>query len=176
MCIIPIIDTTKHAMKGCPMKNPLPSNMKNEEGFTVLELLIVIAVIGILSAIAVPVYINQRKLAVDASVTSDVRSAINQMETWNATHPYSTYVEIGPTIEVSTIIITTKGATTLQGTPLVRPPFTDIRLSSKDTKLIITSVGGYGRYSMNATNPYGKYSTAQSGGIDYKSYTALGTI
>jgi len=54
---------------------------EKEKGFTLIELLVVIIIIGILAAIAIPVFLNQRKKAVDASVKSDLRSVANEMET-----------------------------------------------------------------------------------------------
>jgi type IV pilus assembly protein PilA len=55
---------------------------ENEEGFTLIELLVVIIIIGILAAIAIPVFLNQRKKAVDASIKSDLRTVANEMETY----------------------------------------------------------------------------------------------
>ena len=55
---------------------------EREDGFTLIELLVVILIIGILSAIAIPVFLNQRKTANDSAVQSDMKNAASQVETW----------------------------------------------------------------------------------------------
>ncbi len=49
-------------------------------GFTLVELLVVMMVIGILAAIAVPVFLNQRRKAVDATLKTDLRTAASAIE------------------------------------------------------------------------------------------------
>jgi len=54
---------------------------EREGGFTLIELLVVIIIIGILAAIAIPVFLNQRKKGYDAQAKSDARNAATAEET-----------------------------------------------------------------------------------------------
>ena len=70
---------------------------EKDQGFTLIELLVVIIIIGILAAIAIPVFLNQRKKATEASMKSDLRTAANEFETYftdNQVYPTTVPAEV----------------------------------------------------------------------------------
>jgi type IV pilus assembly protein PilA len=54
--------------------------MQNRKGFTLIELLIVVVIIGILAAIAIPKFANTKEKAVVASMKSDLRNLVTSQE------------------------------------------------------------------------------------------------
>src|SRR3954453_23675720 len=61
----------------------LRQRMASEEsGFTLVELLVVMLIIGLLAAIAIPAFFNQRDKAYDANAKEQARTAETAMETF----------------------------------------------------------------------------------------------
>jgi type IV pilus assembly protein PilA len=67
---------------------------QKEEGFTLIELLVVVIIIGILAAIAIPVFLNQRQRAWERTTESDARNAAIAVESY-----FTAYDENPPSAE-----------------------------------------------------------------------------
>ena len=65
-------------------KGMLKKFRKNEKGFTLIELLIVVAIIGILAAIAIPQFASYRQKAYNSAAQSDLKNMKTAMEAYFA--------------------------------------------------------------------------------------------
>jgi len=59
-----------------------PSGKPDERGFTLVEVLVVMIIIGVLAAIAIPVFLNQRKKAHDSAAKADVSTIGKEIATY----------------------------------------------------------------------------------------------
>jgi type IV pilus assembly protein PilA len=103
---------------------------EKEEGFTLIELLVVMIIIGILAAIAIPVFLSQRQKGYDASVKSDLRTIANELESYN------TDQQAYPSGVISTGTGATAGITTIGVDP------TTVRTSNGNTFFYTLNTAG----------------------------------
>ncbi|MFB9362857.1 prepilin-type N-terminal cleavage/methylation domain-containing protein [Actinoplanes nipponensis] len=116
---------------------------KQDEGFTLIELLVVVVIIGVLVAIAVPVYLNYRQGAADKSAQSDVRGAVSALEQW--------YTDNGNAYPAAAIAKQTKSFD-LGGT---NPSQVTLSENTTMTYVPVSKTGTAGSYLICATNSGG---------------------
>lgn len=89
-----------------------------EDGFTLIEILVVVLIIGILASIAVPVFLNQRKEANDAAAVSEATNLATAIETYFVNNKDVKSISFASLPKIKEMVKQTKGVgAVITGTP-----------------------------------------------------------
>ncbi len=117
--------------------------MKNQKGFTLIELLLVLAIIGIISAIAIPALLGQRERAKAKAVQGNVDAVAGELARIN-----DTIKEAGST-PTATDIVTSFLLLSNYNTPNTMNPY-----NGSQAPFLSTDAPGLGQVGLNATDAY----------------------
>jgi type IV pilus assembly protein PilA len=133
---------------------------RDEGGYSLVELLIVIVILGILAAIAIPIFFGDQKKSYDAGLKTDLRTVANEVTSQNVTNENftkTTWKTAGTTAAANA---------TISGTGLVVGDSSSVSLTPGDT---ITWIGATTTsFCVMASNPEASipwYYSSSGGGI-----------
>jgi type IV pilus assembly protein PilA len=108
-----------------------------DRGFTLIELLVVVVIIGVLVAIAIPLYMNYRKGALNKSAQSDIRTAISAVEQYYTENSNTYPASVETSAPGASISLSSTGGT---ATSVTVSPGNNLRYRNNTTSYVICAV------------------------------------
>jgi type IV pilus assembly protein PilA len=138
------------------------SRLAAADGFTLVEILVVILIAGILAAIALPIFLNQRGRAQDAEAKSAVATAAKAMNVWSTEHGSYADADKAALVKIEVTLARARGL--------------DVTSASAAYKVAVESAGPGGTFSIErkATGDVVRDCTNPGEGVCQNAPDALG--